>query len=111
LTEDQYEEFLRKYTEGKAENTQVKNIEGCQGADGAPEWNFAEIRVILNPTNFKPTNYTISQDVRSESEIITQFTTTRTLVINEKIALTSYVPIKTDELDLFDTVSVTYTRQ
>jgi hypothetical protein len=111
LTEDQYEVFLRKYTEGKAENTQIKDIQGCQGAEGKPEWNFVEIRVILDPTNIRPTNYTISQNVRSNGKIIAQFTTIRTLVINEKITLTSYVPLKSDELDLFDTVSVTYTRQ
>jgi hypothetical protein len=111
LSQDQYEEFLREYTEGKAENTPLKNIQGCQGADGTPEWNFVEIRVILNPTNVRPASYTISQVVRSNGEIIAQFTTTRTLVIDEKIALTSYIPLKTDELDLFDTVGITYTRQ
>jgi hypothetical protein len=110
LTEDQYEEFLRKYTEGKAENTRIKDIQGCQGAEGKPEWNFVEIRVILDPTNIRPANYTISQNVRSNGKIIAQFMTTRTLVINEKVALTSYVPVKSDELDLFDTISVTYTR-
>jgi hypothetical protein len=111
ITEDEYETFLRKYTVGKAENTLLKDIQGCQGAEGKPEWNFIEIRVILDPTNIRPVNYTISQVVRSNGEIIAQFPTTRTLVIGEKLALTSYVPIKTEELDLFDTVGVTFTRQ
>jgi len=110
LTQDQYDVFLWKYTEGKAENTAIKNIQGCQGAEGNPEWNFVEIQVILNPTNVRPTNYTITQVVRSKGDIIAQFITTRTLVIDQKVILTSYVPVKADELDLFDTVGLTYTR-
>lgn len=110
LTQDEYDQFLWKYTEGKAENTPLKNLQVCQGAEGNPEWNFVEIRVILNPTNVRPANYTISQVVRSNGNIIAQFTTTQTLVIDKKVALTSYVPVKADELDLFDTVGLTYTR-
>ena len=110
LSEDEYETFLRKYTEGKAENTPVKTLPQCQGYEGDPRWNFVETRVIVNPTNVRPANYTISLDVRSNGEIIAQFRTTRTLIIDQKVTLTSYIPVKADELDLFDTVGVTYTR-
>jgi len=111
VSEDDYQTFLRKYTEGNAENTVLKNIQGCQGAEGKPEWNFVEVRAILIPTNVRPANYTISQNVRSNGKIITQFVTTRTLVIDEKVSLTSYIPVKADEMNLFETVDVTYTRQ
>lgn len=111
LTQDQYDLFLWKYTVGKSENTPLKNLQECVGAEGNPNWNFVEIRVILDPTNVRPANYTISQLVRSNGKIIAEFTSTRTLVIDEKITLTSYVPVKADELDLFDTVGITYTRQ
>ena len=110
LTQDQYDLFLWKYTEGKSENTLIKNVPGCYGAEGLPNWNFVEIKVILNPTNVRPANYTISQVVQSNGKTIAEFATTRTLVIDEKVTLTSYVPVKTDELDLFDTVGITYTR-
>ena len=110
LTEDQYSLFLWKYTEGKSEKTAIKTVTGCIGAEGLPNWNFVEIKVILDPTNFKPANYTITQTVQSNGKTIAEFTTDRTLVIDEKVTLTSYVPVKTDELDLFDTVGITYTR-
>jgi len=110
LSEDEYETFLRKYTEGKAENTLLKTLPICQGAEGDPRWNFVETRVILNPTNVRPANYTISLNVRSNGEVIAQFKTTKTLIIDQKITLTSYIPLKADELDLLDTVGVTYTR-
>jgi len=110
LTKDQYDEFLAKYTEGKAENTAIKTLPACMGAEANPGWNFVEIRVILNPTNVRPASYAITQNVLSGGKTIAQFTTTRTLVIDEKVTLTSYVPVKADELDLFDTIGMTYSR-
>ncbi|MDO9326578.1 MAG: hypothetical protein Q7T80_16635 [Methanoregula sp.] len=110
ISEDEYETFLRKYTEGKAENTAIKTLQGCLGADGNPYWNFIETRVILNPTNFKPSDYIISTDVRSNGKIIAQFTTTKTLTIDQKVILTNYIPIKADEVNLFDDIGLTYTR-
>ncbi len=111
LTQDQYDQFLWKYTEDKSENSLLKTLAECRGVEGNPEWNFVEIRVILVPTNVKPSDYTITEVVRSKGNIIAQFSTTRTLVLDDKIALTSYVPVKADEMDLFDTVGLTYTRQ
>jgi hypothetical protein len=111
LTKDQYDQFLWKYTAGKSENSLLNELPECRGVEGNPEWNFVEILVILNPTNVKPSPYTITEVVRSNGEIIAQFSTTRTLVIDDKIALTSYVPVKADEMDLFGTVGLTYTRQ
>ncbi len=110
LTQDQYDLFLWKYTEGKSEKSLIKNVPGCYGAEGLPNWNFVEIKVILSPTNVRPANYTITQVVQSNGKTIAEFATTRTLVIDEKISLTNYVPVKTDELELLDTVGITYTR-
>ena len=110
ISEDEYQTFLRKYTEDNAENTAIKTLEVCQGADGNPNWNFIEMRVILNPTNFKPSDYTISIDARSNDKVIAQFKTTKTLTIDQKINLHYYIPIRADEVNLFDDVAITYTR-
>ena len=110
ISEDDYETFLRKYTEGKAENTAIKTFSQCVGAEGDPRWNFVETRVILNPTNVRPVDYIISLDVRSKGVIIAQFKTTRTLTLDQKVTLVNYIPLKMDEFDLFDGVGVTYTR-
>lgn len=110
LSEDEYETFLRKYTEGEAGNTQLKTLSVCLGSEAEPTWNFIEIRVILVPTNFYPSDYTITQNVRSDGKIVAQFVTTERLVIDENVELTSYVPLHADEVDLFDGVGVTYSR-
>jgi hypothetical protein len=110
ISEDDYMNFLRKYTEGNAENTKLKTLSICQGSAAEPTWNFIEIRVILDPTNSHPANYTITQNVLSDGKIVAQFVTTQQLVIDQKVTLISYVPIHTDEVDLFDSVGVVYTR-
>ena len=110
LSDDDYQAFLRKYTEGKAENTPLKSLPVCQGTAAEPTWNFIEIRVVLDPTNFQPSNYTITEEVRSKGDVIARFSTDQQLIINQQFAMTSYVPIRTSELDLFDSVGMAYTR-
>ena len=111
ISEEEYEHFLRKYTEGNTENTRFKPLAVCQGsATAEPTWNFIEIRLVLDPTNYNPANYTIIRNVWSDGKIVAQFPTTQRLATDEKVILTSYVPLKTDEVDLIDTVGVTYTR-
>ena len=111
ISEDEYWSFLRRYSQGNAENTPLKIITACQGSVTAePTWNFVEIRVVLDPTNYNPANYTITENVWSDGKIVAQFPMTRRLVIDEQVILTSYIPVRTDEVDLIDSVVVTYTR-
>jgi len=111
ISEDDYEHFLRKYTEGGIENSRLKTLGVCQGAATAePTWNFMEVRLVLDPTNYNPANYTITRNVWAEGKIVAQFPMTRRLVIGERVILTSYLPIRTDEVDMIDTVGVTFVR-
>jgi hypothetical protein len=111
ISEDEYWSFLRRYTQGNAENTPLKIITACQGSVTAePTWNFVEIRVVLDPTNYNRANYTITENVWSDGKIVAQFPITRQLVIDEQVILTSYIPVRTNEVDLIDSVVVTYSR-
>jgi hypothetical protein len=110
ISEDDYLTFLRRYTEENAENTQLKTPKNCQGSVADPTWNFVEVRIILDPTNVQPAEYTITQNVFSDGKIVYQFPVTKRLVIDEKVTLISYIPIRSDEVDLVDSVGVTYTR-
>jgi hypothetical protein len=110
LSADEYEYFLRKYTNGDAENTPLNTPAACQGAEAEPTWNFVEVRLVLIPTNFFPSDYTITRNVRSDGKIVAQIATTEHLVIDDKVNMTSYIPVRMDEMDLFDGVGVTYTR-
>jgi len=111
ISEDDYETFLRKYTEGEAENTQLKTPAVCQNTGNEPTWNFIEVRAILVPTNFNPSFYTITENVMSDGKIVAEFKTDKWLVIDEQVILTVYIPIHADEVDLVDNVEMTYTRE
>jgi hypothetical protein len=110
ISEDDYIYFLRKNTEGNAENTQLKTFVECQGSVAEPTWNFVEVRYILNPTNIHVSNYTITRNVWSDGKVIAQFPTTLPLVIDSQVTQTTYIPIRTDEIDQIDNVGLTFTR-
>jgi hypothetical protein len=110
VSEEEYETFIRKYTKGDAENTELVTPAICQNTQNEPTWNFIEVRAVLVPTNVFPSEYTISRNVLSEGKIIARFETTEKLTIDRQLVLASYVPLHADEVDLFDSVDVTYTR-
>lgn len=110
VSEEDYEAFLRKYTEGDAENTKLVTPAVCQNTENEPVWNFIEVRLVLTPTNIDPSDYTITANVFSEGEIVSRFTSTERLVIDRQLVLARYVPIHADEVDLFDSVQVEFTR-
>lgn len=111
ISEEEYRSFLRRYTRGDGGNTKIETVSACQGSVTAdPTWNFVEIRVVLDPTNFNPANYTVTRNVWADGKIVAQFPTTRQIVIGEKVILTDYIPVRNDEIDLINTVAVAYTR-
>jgi len=110
ISEDDYVHFLWKYTEGNAENTPVKTLVACQGSANEPTWNFVEVHIVMNPTNKIPSNYTITRNIWSNEKIVTQIPITVQMVVDQTTVLTSYIPVRTDEMDLFDSISVTTAR-
>lgn len=110
ISEDDYLHFLRNNTVGNAENTQLKTPTGCYGTAAEPSWNFIEVRVILKPTNVRAANYTITEQIISEGKVVQELPVTKQLVINEDVTLLSYIPIRASEVDLFDSIVVTFTR-
>lgn len=110
ISEDDYATFLRKYTEGNAENTPFRTPVACMGSANEPTWNFVKVRVVLNPVNTIPANYTITRNVWSDGKLIAAIPTTERLVIDQKAPLTSYIPVRTNEMDLIDSISITTVR-
>jgi hypothetical protein len=110
ISEDDYQNFLRKYTESGLENTQLKTPNGCFGTPSEPTWNFIEVRVNLKPTNIRASDYLITEKIISGGKVVQEFPVTKRLVIDEGVSLLSYIPIRANEVDLFDSVAVTFTR-
>jgi hypothetical protein len=111
VSEEEYEAFLRKYTEGNAENSGLVTPALCRNTENEPVWNFIEVRLVLTPTNTGPADYTVTENVRSDGRIVAQFTSTERLVIDRQLVIARYVPIPARDVDLFDSVEVTFTRK
>ena len=110
ISAGEYNKFIRDFTEGKNENTKVIGIARCQGAIVTPYWNFVQIGAQLIPTNPRPANYTISLNIRSRGKLVTQINTTELLVKDQMITLTSYIPLRTDEMEIFDGIEITFNK-
>jgi hypothetical protein len=110
ISEDDYLTFIRKNTEGNAENSQLKTPPVCQGTAADPTWNFIEVRIILEARNVHANTYTITENIVSNGKVVAKFPTTRQLSLGDKITLVGYIPMKSDDVNLFDDVGLTYIR-
>jgi hypothetical protein len=110
ISEDDYLTFIRKNTEGNAENSQLKTPAVCQGTAADPTWNFIEVRIILEARNVHANTYTITQEIVSNGKVVAKFPTTRRLSLGDKVTLVGYIPMKSDEVNQFDDVELTYIR-
>lgn len=111
ISAGQFNTFLREYTEGSADTTKLVGVDRCEGSVVNPTWNFVEVSAKVTPTNARPVNYTISMNVRSQGKIIAQFPTTEKLTLGQIITFSSYIPLKTDDMNAFDSIEVTYEKQ
>jgi hypothetical protein len=110
ISAGEYNVFLRDYTEGKNENTKMIGVSRCQGAISTPYWNFIQVHLLLSPRNSRPTNYTISINVHSRGNTIAQFNTTENLTMEQLTGFTTYIPLKTDEMDQIDNIDFSFTQ-
>jgi hypothetical protein len=110
ISEDDYLTFVRKNTEGNAENSPLKTPSVCQGTAAEPTWNFIEVKMILEARNVHPNTYIITQNIVSGEKVVAKFPTTRQLSLGEKVTLVGYIPMKSDEVNQFDDLELTYIR-
>ena len=110
ISAGEYNTFLREWTEGKNENTKMIGISACEGAAVDPCWNFIAVTAKISPRNARPANYSISMDLKSQGKTIAQSKTTDMLIQDQTITLTSYIPLKSNEMDLFDSVEMSFTQ-
>lgn len=104
----QIREFEREYLEGKGDNQKMVGISRCEGAVVNPYWNFVEVSAKLTPTNGNPANYNVIMSVKSHGKVVSEIKTKELLTLNEIVSFTSYIPLKTNEMDAFDGVDLSF---
>jgi len=108
ISEGEINTFIRENTEGKNSASKVISTAHCQGRPVDPQWNFVDVTATLTPRNARPSNYIIAVNVRKGGKVIGQLTTTEMLTIDQPDVFTTYIPLKVNEMDLFDSVDLVY---
>lgn len=111
VSEDDYYTFLRRHTEGNAESTPLKTPAACAGSGPGPTWNFVAVQFTVAPRNIRAADYAVTGNVLSDGKIVAKVETVKRMVLDEKVTFVWYIPVRTDELDLFDTLQISYARR
>ncbi|MFA4861054.1 hypothetical protein [Methanoregula sp.] len=83
----------------------------CSGVPAQPAWNVVRIDLTIIPRNARPANYDIGIDVRSQGRTAAQITMNRNLTLDTPVSYELYVPLKTAEMDRFDSIAMNFTKQ
>jgi hypothetical protein len=107
LSADRMDTFIAEYANG---NPNPPTSTGCVAAPAGRDWNFVKIDGIVVPRNARPAGYDSLLEVRSQGRIIAGFRSGETLVPGQPYSFTWYVPLRTDEMDLFDSIELLFHR-
>jgi hypothetical protein len=83
----------------------------CAGVPADPRWNFVRINATLIPRNARPQEYDIGINVRSHGVVIEQLQMNQTFVIEQPVIFVRYIPLKIEEMDVFDSIELVFSRR
>ena len=83
----------------------------CSGTVSTPTWNFVLINATIMGRNARPSEYAIGFNVRSKGNVVAQIRADRNLSLDEPAFFALYVPLKTEETDLLDSVEMVFARK
>jgi hypothetical protein len=117
LSKDQITIFTRG-SEGTNTENPNRSIESfllagswCSGVPAYPTWNLVRIDATLIPRNGNPADYEIGINIKYHDTVIEQFRIDQTLIIDQPVFITRYVPLKTEEMDSFDRVELVFSKK
>jgi len=82
----------------------------CSGVPVTPTWNFVLINATIMPRNARPADYAIGINVRSHGTVAGQLNLNRTLVLDQPVVYGLFVPLKSNEMDSFDSVAMVFSK-
>jgi len=83
----------------------------CSGTVSTPTWNFVLINATIMGRNARPSEYAIGFNVRSRGNVVAQIRADRNMTLDQPAFFALYVPLKTDETDLFDGVEMVFRKK
>ncbi|OPY48224.1 MAG: hypothetical protein A4E42_00150 [Methanoregulaceae archaeon PtaU1.Bin222] len=83
----------------------------CYGTVSTPTWNFILINATIMGRNALPADFAIGFNVRSKGVVVAQIRADRNLTFDTPAFFTLYVPLKTTEMERFDSVEMIFVRK
>lgn len=83
----------------------------CSGTVSNPTWNFVLINATIMGRNALPAEYAIGFNVRSKGVVVAQIRKDQALTLDTPAIFALYVPLKTAEMERFDTVEMVFARK
>ncbi len=83
----------------------------CVGTVSTPTWNFVLINATITGRNALPAEYAIGFNVRSKGIVVAQIRADRNLTLDTPAFFALYVPLKTAEIERFDSVEMVFVRK
>lgn len=119
LSEDQFNGFLNTFEGNYTGEVSSSSFfdpallggSRCAGIPANPTWNFIRINATLIPRNGNPADYDMGINVRSHGRVIEQFRINMTLIIDQPVIFTRYIPLRSDEMDLFDSIEMVFSKR
>jgi len=83
----------------------------CAGVPVSPTWNFILINATIVPRNARPADYAVGITVRSHGIVNGQLNLNQTLVLDQPVVYGLFVPLKTEEMDSFDSIAMVFSKR
>ena len=99
--------FMQEYVYGSANPPAGA---GCAAAPAGQGWNFVQVQGTIIPRNARPATYDTALEVRSRGRIVAQFRFNATLTLEQPYTFERYVPLRSGEMDRFDSVDLVFHR-
>jgi hypothetical protein len=112
ISAGEWNRFIREYMEDKNENSKTIGISRCNPpppeSPNNPYWNFIKISGQLIPRNAVPTNYEFVIHLNCIGKDVGQVRMNETLDANQPIQYVTYIAMRNDEMNLFNTATLEF---
>jgi hypothetical protein len=113
ISDETWNKFYLDYNTGQQSGqSQTFSVSKCEGIPISENniWDFALVHAKLIPRNARPSDYTIIVQLNAKDKEISQLIINETLTLEQPIVISSWVPMKRNEIEFLQTPKIYFNR-
>lgn len=113
ISNETWTKFYLDYNTGQQSGqSQTFSISKCEGIpiSESNTWDFVWVYAKLIPRNARPSDYTIIVQLNAKNKEISQLVTIETLTLEQPVKISSWVPMKRNEIEFLQTPKIYFNR-